>query len=101
MKEKKYCKKKQSTFKKLKKRNNSNNNNNNNNNNNKISKTTHSCNILRISFFKRCVREYVVAAVFILQLTLFQIFGPRNDILFCPLIVLQRGISNAIFDLVW
>ena len=34
------------------------------------------------------------------ELTLFQIFGPRNDILFCLLVVLQRGISNAICDLV-
>ena len=42
----------------------------------------------------------MVAAIFIFELTLFQIFGPRNDILFCPLIVLQRGISNAMCDLV-
>ena len=37
------------------------------------------------------MKEDVVAAV---------IFGPRNDILFCPLIVLQSGISNAICNLV-
>ena len=51
----------------------------------KINKIVHSCNLLRISFFKRCVKEDVVAAVFMFELTLFQIFGLRNDILFCPL----------------
>ena len=66
----------------------------------KINKIGHSCNLLRISFFKGCVKEDVVAAVFMLELTLFQIFGPRNEIFFCPLFVLQRGISNAICDLV-
>ena len=66
----------------------------------KINEIDHSCNLLRISFFKWCVKEDVVAAVFMFELTLFQIFGPRNDILFCPLFVLQRGISNAICDLV-
>ena len=64
----------------------------------KVNKIVYSCNLLRISFFKRCVKEDVVAAVFMFELTLFQIFGPRNDILFCPLFVLQRGISNAIYD---
>ena len=49
----------------------------------KINKIAHSCNLLRSSFFKWCVKEYVVAAVFIFELTLFQIFGPRNDIHFC------------------
>ena len=66
----------------------------------KINKIVHSCNLLRISFFKQCVKEDVVAAVFMFEFTLFQIFGPRNDILFSPLFVLQRGISNAICDLV-
>ena len=51
-------------------------------------------------FFKRCVKEAVVAAAFMLELNLFQIFDPRNDILFCSLIVLQSGVSNAIYDLV-
>ena len=39
------------------------------------------------------MKEDVVAAVFIFKLTLFQIFGPRNDILLCPLIALQTAIS--------
>ena len=55
-----------------------------------INKIAHSCNLLRFSFFKWCVKENVVPAVFMFELTLFQIFGPRNDTLFCPLIVLQR-----------
>ena len=46
------------------------------------------------------MKEYGVAAVFMFKLTVFQIFDPRNDILFCPLIILRRGISNAICDLV-
>ena len=66
----------------------------------KINNIAPSCSLLRISFFKRCVKEDMVAAVFIFDLILFQIFGPRNDVLFCPLIVLQRGIFDAIFDLV-
>ena len=66
----------------------------------KINKIAYSCNLLRTSFFKRCVKEDVVATVFMFELTLFQIFGPKNDIPFCPLIVLQRDISNAICDLV-
>ena len=60
----------------------------------------HSCNLLEISFFKRCVKEDVVAAVFMFELTLFQILGPRNYMLFCPLIVLQRGMPHTICDLV-
>ena len=59
-----------------------------------------SCYLIRTSFFKQCVKEDVVAAVFMFELALFQIFGSRNDILFCPLFVLQRGISSAIYDLV-
>ena len=55
-----------------------------------INKIAHSCNLLRFSFFKWCVKENVVPAVFMFELTLFQVFGPRNDTLFCPLIVLQR-----------
>ena len=53
-----------------------------------------------MSFFKRCVKEDGVAAVFMFELTLFQIFGPSNDILFCPLFILQRVIFNAICNLV-
>ena len=41
-----------------------------------------SCNLLRIAFFKTFVKETVVAVVFLFELNLFQIFGPRNDILF-------------------
>ena len=33
------------------------NNNNDNTNNKKIDKIVHSCNLLRISFFKRCEKE--------------------------------------------
>ena len=66
----------------------------------KINEIAHSSNLLRICFFKRCAKEDVVAAVFMFEHTLFQIFGPRNDILFRPLVVLQRGISNVMCDLV-
>ena len=66
----------------------------------KINKIAHSCSSLRISFSKRCVKD-VVAAAFMFKLTLFQILGSRNDTLFYPLIALQRGISNAICDLVF
>ena len=51
-------------------------------------------------FFKRCMKETVVAAVFMFELILFQIFGPKNDMPFCPLIFLQSGIFYAICDLV-
>ena len=63
-------------------------------------KIAHYCNFSRISFFRLCVKEIVVAATFMFELNIFQIFGPRNDILFCPLFVLQSGISNVICDLV-
>ena len=46
------------------------------------------------------MKEAVVAAAFMFELNIFQIFAPRNDILFCPLFVLQSGIYNAICDLV-
>ena len=46
------------------------------------------------------MKEAVVAAAFMSELNIFQIFIPRNDILFCLLFVLQSGISNAICDLV-
>ena len=55
----------------------------------KINKIAHSCILLRISFFKRCVKEDVVAAVSMFELALFQIFGARNDIPFCSLFVLH------------
>ena len=42
------------------------------------------------------VAQAVAAAVFMFGLNLFQIFGQRNDILFCPVFVLQSDISNAI-----
>ena len=66
----------------------------------KINKIAHSCNLLRISFFKWCVKKDVVAAAFMFELILFQIFSPRNDILFWPFVVLQRDISSTICDLV-
>ena len=64
-----------------------------------VNKTAHSCNLRRISLF-RCMKETVVAAVFMFELILFQIFGPKNDMPFCPLIFLQSGIFYAICDLV-
>ena len=39
-----------------------------------INKIVHSCNLLRISFFKRSVKEDVVAAGFMFELTLFQVY---------------------------
>ena len=84
---------KKNNFQKIKEKNNS-------TKNKKINKIADSWNLSRISFFKRCVKEDVVAAVFMFELTLFQIFGPRNDLLFCLLVVLQRGISDAFCDLV-
>ena len=41
------------------------------------------------------VKEAVVAAAFIFELNMFQNFGPRNDILFCLLFVLQSSISQS------
>ena len=46
------------------------------------------------------MNEAVVAAAFMFELKIFDIFGPRNDILFCPLFSLQSSISNVICDLV-
>ena len=46
------------------------------------------------------MKEDVVTPVFMFELTLFQISGPRNDILFGAIFVLQRGINNVIYDLV-
>ena len=46
------------------------------------------------------MKEAVVAAAFMSELNIFQIFAPRNDIPFFPLFVLQSGISNAVCDLV-
>ena len=66
----------------------------------KINKIAHYCNVSRIYFFILYVKEAVVAAAFIFELNIFQIFAPRNGILFCLLFVLQSGISNAICDLV-
>ena len=66
----------------------------------KTNKNPHYCNFLRISFFGVCVKEAVVGAfTFMFELNTFQIFAPRNDIRFCPLIVLQSDIFNAICDL--
>ena len=45
------------------------------------------------------MKEAVVAAAFMFEFNIIQIFGPRNDILFCPLFVLQSGISDVICDL--
>ena len=46
------------------------------------------------------MKEAVVAAVFMFERNLFQIFGPTNDILFCPLIFPQSDISYDMCDLV-
>ena len=62
-------------------------------------KLIHSCNLLRTSFIQRCMKEDVLAAVIMFELTLFQIIRLRNDILFCYFIAVQRGISSAICDL--
>ena len=51
----------------------------------KINNFSHYCNFSLISFFKPCVKEAVVAAVFMFELNLFQTLGPRNGILFYPL----------------
>ena len=40
------------------------------------------------------VKEAVVAAAFIFELNIFLNFEPRNDILFCPLFVLQSSMSK-------
>ena len=37
----------------------------------------HCCNLLRIYFLKLCVKDDLVAAVFMFELILFQIFGPK------------------------
>ena len=55
----------------------------------KINKVAHCCNFSRISVSRLCVKEAVVAAAFMFELNIFQIFAQRNDILFCR-------ISNAI-----
>ena len=47
----------------------------------KINKIAHSCNLVRISFFKWYVKEGIVAAVFMFELNLFQTSCPRNGIL--------------------
>ena len=46
-----------------------------------INKIAHCCNLPRISFFKRCVKEDAVAAVFMFELNLFQILRPSNNML--------------------
>ena len=45
------------------------------------------------------MKEAVVAAAFMFEFNIIKILGPRNDILFCPLFVLQSGISDVICDL--
>ena len=57
------------------------------------------CNLSRISFLKPCVKKAVGAAVFMFEFNLFQNFGPRNDMHFCPLVILESDISSAICDL--
>ena len=84
---KKYSKKNNELWKKI------------NKSTNKIKEVAPCRNLSRISVFKWCVKEAVVAAVFMFELNLFQIFGPENDIHFCPLFVLQSGVSNATCDL--
>ena len=66
-----------------------------------INKIAHFCYLRRNSFSKLCVKEAVVAVVFMFELKKYQIFGPGNDICCCHLIALQSGISNAICNLIW
>ena len=47
----------------------------------KINKIAHYCNFSIISFFKSSMEEAAVATG-IFELNLFQIFGPRDDIIF-------------------
>ena len=51
-------------------------------------------------FFKVWIKVAVVLTAFKLLLVLDDTVGPRNEILFCPIVVFRRGISNAICDLV-
>ena len=51
-------------------------------------------------FFKAWVKVAVVLNAFKLLFVLDHTLGPRNEILFCPILVFRRGISNAICDLV-
>ena len=46
------------------------------------------------------MEKAVVATVFKFEFNILQIFGLRNYILFCLLLVLQIGISNVICNLV-
>ena len=48
----------------------------------KINKIDCYCKFSKIYFFKLCMKETVVAAAFMFELNILQIFEPRNDILF-------------------
>ena len=58
----------------------------------KIDEIAHYYNFSSIYTFRMCVKKAVVAADFMFELNIFQIFGPRNDILFCPSFVLQGSL---------
>ena len=45
----------------------------------KINKIAYFCNFSRFSFFKLCLKEAVVAAAFMFELNIFQIFEPRDE----------------------
>ena len=51
-------------------------------------------------FFKVWVKVAVALTAFKLLFVLDHTLGPRNEILFCTIVVFHRGISNAICDLV-
>ena len=51
-------------------------------------------------FFKAWVKVAVVLTAFKLLLVLDHTLGLRNEILFCPIAIFRRAISNAICDLV-
>ena len=65
---------------------------------NKINKLTHYCNSSQISFFKPCMKETIVAAVFIFELI--RDLWIKKYLFFWPLFVLRKGISGAICNLV-
>ena len=66
----------------------------------KISKIDHYFNFSRISFFRLCVKGNSFVAAFMFGLNIFQIFGPRIDIHFGSLFLLQSGIVSVICGLV-
>ena len=55
----------------------------------KINEILHSFKLSSVSFLQWCVKEAAVAAVFMFELNLFQVFGPRNSIPFCTKLHIQ------------